>query len=80
MVEIEIVKHEESDEAVLYDFCTNTSAPGRLRIDRRTGQVIHLELCGCAGDPQYHGRRAGRFVWQHWKAGDLPDRMTYERD
>ena len=60
MIEIEITKHAEDDAHTVYDFCTNTSSPGRLRLDRTTGQVIHLHLCGCAGDPEYHGRRAGR--------------------
>ena len=80
MVHIEIRKHTQTDDEAIYDFCVGTPSPGRLRIDRRTGQVIHLELCGCPGDPEYHGRRAGRKVWQHWKEGALPDVTHYERD
>lgn len=80
MIFIDIEKHSEDDDAVLYDFCTNTPSPGRLRIDRSTGQVIHLDLCGCAGDPQYHGRRAGRVIWMHWKAGEYPQTTRFEKE
>lgn len=80
MIEIEITKHEEDDAHTVYDFCTNTASPGRLRLDRTTGQVAHLNLCGCPGDPEYHGRRAGRAVWQRWKSGTLPEKFLYERD
>lgn len=79
-VEIEITRRGGDDEHVVYDFCTDTPSPGRLRIHRETGQVIHLERCGCAGDPEYHGRRAGRAVWQCWRSGELPERTRYVRE
>ena len=73
---VSMTKLREDDEGVEYELGLDDQAPGRLRIDKRTGDVSLL--IPAAGDERQAAYfRAAAKVSQHWTEGCFPERTSW---
>jgi hypothetical protein len=77
-VYIPIVKLTENDVSVEYAFGPDErDGMGKLRIDKKTGDVEILATPKQEKNPEFYGPRAARKVTQHWRDGEFPDRTCW---
>jgi hypothetical protein len=73
---VAMTKLEEDGEGAEYEFGLDNQKPGRLRINKLTGEVSLIIPAG--GDERQAAYfRAASKVSQHWKEGCFPDRTSW---
>jgi hypothetical protein len=72
-IHIQIRKIREDSRAADYEFRLD-DRPGMLRLDKRTGAVLLIDVDPCDG---MAFRCAARKVMDHWQNGVLPEQTSW---
>lgn len=69
---IEIKKVKDNSDYAEYTFWADNSRPGKLKLDKATGEVHAIEHAP-GDEPKALFSRAAHKVKKHWSAGELPE-------